>query len=59
MSYDLMKKVSGIYQTRIGLWSFMKMSKKIDWINDTIALVIFEVDVPMWLEMNITIWEGK
>jgi len=57
--YDLMKMVPGTNPKSVGLWSFMTMSEKLGWLNDTIALVTFEAADPMWMEMNITIWEWK
>ena len=57
--YDLMKMVPGAKPSSVGLWSFMTMSKKLAWLNDTIALVTFEAADPMWMEMNITVWEWK
>jgi hypothetical protein len=57
--FDLMKMVPGAKPTSVGLWSFMTMSEKLGWLNDTIALVTFEAADPMWMEMNITIWEWK
>jgi len=35
----------------------MTMSEKIGWLNDLIALVAFEALDPMWMEVNITIYE--
>jgi hypothetical protein len=29
------------------------------WEDETIALITFEAVDPMWMEMNITIWEWK
>ncbi len=57
--FDLMKMVMGKNPTSVGLWTFMTMSEKLGWINDLIALVTFEAMDPMWMEMNITIWEWK
>jgi hypothetical protein len=57
--FDLMKMIPGKNPTSVGLWSFMTMSEKLSWLNDTIALVTFEATDPMWMEMNITIWEWK
>jgi hypothetical protein len=37
----------------------MTMSEKLAWLNDTVALVTFEAADPMWMELNITIWEWK
>jgi hypothetical protein len=54
-----MKMVPVTNPTNVGLWSFMTMSEKIGWLNDTIALVTFEATDPLWVEMNITIWEWK
>jgi hypothetical protein len=57
--YDLMKMMPGTNPKSVGLWSFMTMSEKLGWLNDTIALVTFDSTDPMWMEMNITIWEWK
>lgn len=57
--FDLMKMVPGAKPTSVGLWSFMTMSEKLGWLNDTVALVTFEAADPMWMELNITIWEWK
>jgi hypothetical protein len=57
--YDLMKMMPGTNPKSVGLWSFMTMSEKLGWLNDTVALVTFESTDPMWMEMNITIWEWK
>jgi hypothetical protein len=54
-----MNMASGKNPTSVGLWSFMTMSDKLSWLNDTIAIVTFEAADPMWMEMNITIWEWK
>ena len=54
-----MKMVMGKNPTGVGLWTFMTMSEKIGWLNDTIALVTFEATDPMWTELNIAIWEWK
>lgn len=43
----------------VGLYTFMTMSEKIGWLNDLIALVAFEALGPMWMEVNITIYEWK
>ena len=57
--FDLMKMMPGEKPTSVGLWSFMTMSEKISWLNDTIAIVTFESLDPMWMEFNVTIWEWK
>jgi hypothetical protein len=56
---SLMKMVMGQNPTSVGLWTFMTMSEKLGWLNDTIAVVTFEATDPMWTELNITIWEWK
>ena len=56
---DLMKMTMGAKPTSVGLWSFMTMSEKIAWLNDTIALVTFESADPMWMEFTVTIYEWK
>ncbi|MCL5949302.1 MAG: hypothetical protein M1490_02350 [Candidatus Bathyarchaeota archaeon] len=57
--FDLMKMMPGEKPTSVGLWSFMTMSEKLSWLNDTIAIVTFESFDPMWTEFNVTIWEWK
>ncbi len=56
---SLMKMVIGKNPTSVGSWTFMTMSEKLGWLNDTIALVTFEATDPMWMELNVTIWEWK
>jgi hypothetical protein len=56
---SLMKMIMGKNPTSVGLWTFMTMSEKLGWLNDTIAVVTFEATDPMWTELNITIWEWK
>jgi len=57
--FDLMKMVPGAKPSSVGLWSFMTMSPKLSWLNETIALVTFEAADPMWMELDIAIWEWK
>jgi hypothetical protein len=56
---SLMKMTMGKNPTSVGLWTFMTMSEKLGWLNDTIAVVTFESMDPMWMELNVTIWEWK
>jgi hypothetical protein len=56
---SLMKMTMGKNPTSVGLWTFMTMSEKLGWLNDTIAVVTFEATDPMWTELNIAIWEWK
>jgi len=56
---SVMKMVVGKNPTSVGLWTFMTTSEKLGWLNDTIAVVTFEAMDPMWMELNITIWEWK
>jgi len=56
--FDLMKMGEGM-PSAVGLYTFMTMSEKIGWLNDLIALVAFEALDPMWMEVNITIYEWK
>ena len=56
---SLMKMSTGKNPTSVGLWTFMTMSEKLGWLNDTIAVVTFEAADPMWTELNVTIWEWK
>lgn len=57
--FDLMKMSGGGNPSAVGLWSFMAQSEKIGWMNDLIALVDFQALDPMWMEVNITIYEWK
>jgi hypothetical protein len=41
----------------VGLVNFMTMSEKLAWLNETIAVVIFEAADMMWNEMNVSIYE--
>lgn len=56
---SLMKMEMGKNPTSVGLWTFMTMSEKLGWLNDLIAVVTFEALDPMWMELNIAIWEWK
>jgi len=57
--FDLMKMTMGGKPGSVGLWSFMTMSEKLGWLNDVIAVVVFEALDPMWMEFNVTIHEWK
>jgi len=57
--FDLMKMAMGTNPTAVGLWSFMTMSEKIAWLNNTVAIVTFEAQDSMWMESKITIYEWK
>ncbi len=56
---SLMKMTPGKNPTSVGLWTFMTMVEKWGWLNDTIAVITFEAMDPMWMELNIAIWEWK
>ena len=56
---DLMKMTMGTNPMSVGLWTFMTMSEKWMWLNDTIALVTFEAMDPMWMQFKVTIHEWK
>ena len=56
---SMMKMEMGKNPTAVGLWTFMTMSEKLGWLNNTITVVTFEATDPMWTELNITIWEWK
>ena len=43
----------------VGLWSFMTMSEKLNWMNDLIAIVTIEALDPMWEQFNLVIYEWK
>ncbi len=43
----------------VGLWHFMTVSEKLSWMNDVIAVVSYEPVDPMWMELNLTIYEWK
>ena len=57
--HDLMKTTMGKNPTAVGIWSFMTMSEKLAWLNDTVTLVTFEALDPMWTEISVAIWEWK
>lgn len=42
----------------LGIWHFMTMSPKLDWLNKMPVLVTQEGD-PMWNEFAVTVWEWK
>jgi hypothetical protein len=56
--YDLSKMVEG-KGVSAGLWSFMTMSEKLNWMNDLIAVVTIQALDPMWQEFKMTIHEWK
>ncbi len=56
---SLMKMEMGKNPTALGLWGMMTMSDKLAWVNNTILLVTFEAMDPMWMELNVAIWEWK
>ncbi len=43
----------------VGLWRFMTMSEKMAWMNGLVALVTFEAQDMMWMEVNLAIYEWK
>ncbi len=43
----------------VGLWSFMTTSEKLGWMNDVIAVVSYEPQDPMWMALNLTVYEWK
>ena len=57
--FDLMKMNVGGNPSAVGLWTFMTTSEKLSWMNELIALVAFEALDPMWMEVNITIYDWK
>jgi len=57
--FDLMKMNVGGNPSAVGLWTFMATSEKLSWMNELIALVNFQALDPMWMEVNITIYEWK
>jgi hypothetical protein len=52
---DMMKM--GPKPMAVGLWSFMTMSEKLGWLNETIGVVVFEAVDMMWNEVNVSIYE--
>ena len=56
--YDVAKMVEG-KGVSVGLWGFMTMSEKLNWMNELIAIVTFEALDPMWQEFNMAIYEWK
>jgi hypothetical protein len=59
MGFDLMKMTPGAKPTSVGLWTFMTMSEKIGWMNEVIAVAVFEALDPMWAQFNLTIYDWK
>ncbi len=57
--FDLMKTTIDANPSAVGLWSFMTMSEKFDWMNDVIAVVTMQATDPMGMEFTITIQEWK
>jgi len=55
--HDLMKMTMGTNPSAVGLWTFMTISEKLAWLNNTVALVTFEALDMMWMESKITIYE--
>ncbi len=43
----------------VSLWTFMTTSEKLGWVNDVIAVASYEPVDPMWMELNLTIYEWK
>ncbi len=43
----------------VGLWSFMTTSEKLGWMNEVIAVVSYEPQDPMWMALNLTVYEWK
>ncbi len=43
----------------VSLWTFMTVSEKLSWMNDVIAVVSYEPMDPMWMELNLTVYEWK
>ena len=57
--FGLMKMTMAAKPSAVALWSFMTVSEKLSWMNDTIVLVTYEAQDIMWNEFNITIYEWK
>jgi hypothetical protein len=45
--YSVMKMVPDKNPTSVGIWTFMTLSEKLMWLNNTIAIVTFEAADPM------------
>ncbi len=43
----------------VSLWHFMTTSEKLGWMNDIICVASYEPLDPMWMELNLTIYEWK
>ncbi len=54
--FDVAKMMDG-KNTSVGLWTFMTMSEKLMWLNNTIGVVVFEATDMMWQEFKIEIYE--
>jgi hypothetical protein len=42
----------------LGIWSFMTMSQKLNWMNMTVTLTTQEGDA-QWMEFDVVVWEWK
>lgn len=59
MEYTWMAQLKGMGKAKgLGIWSFMTMSPKLNWMNMTVALTTQEGD-PQWTEFDVVIWEWK
>ncbi len=56
--FALSKMVQG-KPSAVSLWHFMTNSEKLAWMNDVIAVASYEPVDPMWMELNLTIYEWK
>jgi len=54
--FDVAKMANG-KNTSVGLWTFMTMSEKMMWLNETIAVAVFVAADAMWQEFKIEIYE--
>jgi hypothetical protein len=54
-----LSKITQNMPMAVGLWYFMTSSEKLGWMNDIIAVASYEPLDPMWMELNLTIYEWK
>ncbi len=54
-----LSKMSQNKPIAVSLWTFMTVSEKLGWMNDVIAVASYEPVDPMWMELNLTVYEWK
>ncbi len=54
-----LSKMAGNKPMAVSLWYFMTSSEKLSWMNDVVAVVSYDALDPMWMELNLTVYEWK